>query len=221
MFTAARLAFHDIWTPAFRSVFWKSLGLTVLMLIALWSGLQGMLALFLTLSIPWLETLITIMAGLGAFIALAFLIVPITSIVAGLFLDDIAEIVETDQYPIDPAGKPLPMGESMVQALRFALVVAAVNIGVFLLILLPGINIAAFFIANGYLLGREYFELAAGRHMRRAEVIELRQAKSGKVFLAGLVIAGFLSIPLLNLLTPLFATAFMVHVFKAMPRGEI
>ena len=75
--------------------------------------------------------------------------------------------------------------------------------------------------ANGYLLGREFFELAALRHMSREEAAELRSAKGLQVFLAGLVIAGFLAVPLLNLLTPLFATAFMVHVFKKMRSGEI
>jgi CysZ protein len=35
------------------------------------------------------------------------------------------------------------------------------------------------------------------------------------VFLGGLVIAAFLAVPLLNLLTPLFAAAMMVHLHKA------
>jgi CysZ protein len=34
------------------------------------------------------------------------------------------------------------------------------------------------------------------------------------VFLAGLVVAAFLAVPLLNLLTPLFAAAMMVHLHK-------
>jgi len=71
-----------------------------------------------------------------------------------------------------------------------------------------------FFVANGYLLGREYFQFAALRFMSPSEADELRHQTKGTVFIAGLVIAGFLTIPLLNLLTPLFAAAFMTHVYK-------
>jgi CysZ protein len=43
----------------------------------------------------------------------------------------------------------------------------------------------------------------------------LRRENAGTVFLAGLVIAAVLAIPLLNLVTPLFAAALMVHLHKA------
>ena len=79
---------------------------------------------------------------------------------------------------------------------------------------MPGINIAAFFLVNGYLLGREFFEFAAMRFRSEAEAKALRRKHAGTVFLAGLVIAAFLAIPLLNLLTPLFAAAMMVHLHK-------
>lgn len=221
MIRAATTAFNDIWTPPFRSVFWKALGLTVLLLVTVWAGLQSLLAFVLVVPFPWLETLVALLAGFGSFILMAFLIAPVTSAVAGLFLDDVAAVVEDTHYPTDPGGTPLPMTQSLVQAIRFTLVVIGVNILVFLLILLPGINVIAFFVANGYLLGREYFELAAQRHMSIKEAAALRRAKGGQVFLAGLAIAGFLAIPLLNLLTPLFATAFMVHVFKAIRAGRV
>ena len=221
MFDAAIKAFNDIWSAPFRNVFWKSLGLTFLILIAIWIGLQTTLGVFLVLPFAWLETVIAILTGVGAFIGLAFLIAPITALVASLFLDDIAEVVEQSVYPVDPPGKPLPMGPAIVNSIRFTLLVIAVNIGALLLLLVPGVNLIAFLVANGYLLGREFFELAALRHMSREEAAELRSAKGLQVFLAGLVISGFLAIPLLNLLTPLFATAFMVHVFKKMRSGEI
>lgn len=221
MIRAARTAFNDIWSPPFRSVFWKALGLTVLLLVVVWIGLNGLLSFVLVVPYPWLETLIAFVAGFGSVIMLAFLIAPITALIASLFLDDVADVVEDTHYPLDPQGHPLPMGAAMVQAAKFALVVVGVNIGVLFLVLLPGINFIAFFAANGYLLGREYFELAALRHMTVEDVAELRRAKGGQVFLGGLVIAGFLAVPLLNLLTPLFATAFMVHLVKAIRAGRV
>ena len=77
-----------------------------------------------------------------------------------------------------------------------------------------GLGLPVFFIANGYLLGREYFEMVAMRFMPPKDAKELRRKHSTTVFLSGLIIAGFLAIPFLNLLTPLFATAFMVHMYK-------
>ena len=42
----------------------------------------------------------------------------------------------------------------------------------------------------------------------------MRKANAAYVFLAGMVIAVFVSIPVVNLATPVFAMAFMVHVHK-------
>jgi len=97
-------------------------------------------------------------------------------------------------------------------------VVLAVNILALFLLLIPGINVIAFYLGNGYLLGREYFELAAMRHMPPAEARELRRANRTTVFLCGLIVAGIASVPILNLITPLFATSFMVRIYKDLAR---
>jgi CysZ protein len=92
--------------------------------------------------------------------------------------------------------------------------VLAVNIVALLLLLIPGINVIAFYLGNGYLLGREYFELAAMRHLPLEDAKRLRKANVGYVWMCGLIIAGLASVPILNLITPIFATAFMVHIYK-------
>ena len=83
-----------------------------------------------------------------------------------------------------------------------------------LLLLVPGVNLIAFFTANAYLLGREYFELAALRYRSVEEVRQLRRERALYLFLCGLPIAALVAIPIVNLLTPLFATAFMVRVHR-------
>ena len=103
-------------------------------------------------------------------------------------------------------------------ALKFFVVVLLVNIVALFLLLVPGVNLIAFYLGNGYLLGREYFELAAMRHMPPPESEEARQANRLTVFLGGLIIAGLASVPILNLITPLFATAFMVRIYKDLAR---
>jgi CysZ protein len=223
IFDAARTAALELLSPQFRAVFIKTLGLTVLALLALWFGLTSLVE---WLALPWLQTLLPGMpswagwlGGIVAAIALAFgmalLIAPVTAVVAGLFLDDIAEVVERTDYPGDPSGRAMPALRSLVLSMRFLGVVILGNIVALLLLLVPGVNIAAFFIVNGYLLGREFFEFAAMRFRGEEEARALRRHYAGTVFLAGLVISAFLAVPLLNLVTPLFAAAMMVHLHKA------
>ena len=100
--------------------------------------------------------------------------------------------------------------------MRFFFVVLAVNLVALLLLLVPGVNLIAFYAGNGYLLGREYFEMAAMRHLPAAKARALRKSNRLVVFLGGLIIAGLASVPILNLVTPLFATAFMVRVYKGL-----
>ena len=69
------------------------------------------------------------------------------------------------------------------------------------------------FLANAYLLGREYFLLAAMR-FRPPEEAKAMRVHTHPDFLAGMLIAVFVSIPIVNFATPLFAMAMMVHVHK-------
>lgn len=228
---AARASISQLFSPEFRSVFLKTLGLTLLALGAMWLGLKE---LFDWLALPWIDAILpgfpawagwlgfvaAIIAGIGLALGLALLIAPVTAIVAGLFLDEIAWTVERSDYPRDPPGTAVPALRSFVLTLKFFAVVIAGNIVALLLLLVPGINIGAFFLVNGYLLGREFFEFAAMRFHPEDVVRALRRRYAGTVFLAGLVIAAFMAVPLLNLLTPLFAAAMMVHLHKSVSAAD-
>jgi len=214
MISSLEKTLAQLFSKPFRSVLVRSLGLTIGLFIAIGFAAEGALGYFAEIPNEWLSTLAAIAAGLGVFFGAIFLLVPITSLFAGLFLDEIASAVEARFYPDDAPGRELPIARSLVIALKFTLVVILVNIGVLFLLLLPGINLIIFYVANGYLLGREYFELVALRHYPYAQAKALRRKYRLRVFLSGLLIAFLVSIPILNLLTPLFATAFMVHQFK-------
>lgn len=228
---AARAAASQLFTSPFRAVFFKTLGLTLLALLGLWFGLKEV---FDWLALPWIDALlpglpswagwlgfiVAVIAGIGLALGLALLIAPVTAAVAGLFLDDVAEIVERADYPADRPGQSMPVIPAFIMTLKFFGIVILGNFVALLLLLIPGVNIAAFFIVNGYLLGREFFEFAAMRFRPEAEAKALRRRHAGTVFLAGLVVAAFLAVPLLNLLTPLFAAAMMVHLHKAVSHME-
>jgi len=214
MLAQAVRAFSEIASPPFRGVMLRSLGLTLAMLAAVWAVLTGALTHVLNAWWPGVEGFVDVVTGIGLLFGLGFLVAPVTTMFAGLFLDDVAEAVERGHYPDDPPGRALPIGPAVATALRFTALVVAVNALVLLLVLLPGINVGLFFLANAWLLGREYFEQVAARHVGPDEVGRLRSAHGGRIFLAGLVVAAVLAVPIVNLVTPLFATAFMVHVFK-------
>jgi len=225
MLAAALDSLRQILSPPFRSVLYKSLGLTLLLLALAWAGLDKLALSIVAVNHPFLHSvlafatgagLIVVLAfatGAGLIVVLAFLIGPVSILVAGFFVDDLAAIVERQIYR-GGAGKPIPAIDSMAMALRFSLVSFGVNFVALLLLLVPGINVIAFFLANAYLFGREYFQLAATRFRSRAQAEDLRQRNSLAIFIAGLFIAVFVATPGLNLLTPLFATAFMVRVHK-------
>lgn len=226
IFASARAAAGQIFDPRFRGVFYKTIGLTVLALLAMWFAITQT---FAWLALPWLEAMTPPMpdwtgwiglfaaigAGIGLALVLALLIAPVTAVVAGFFLDDVADLVETTDYPADPPGRPLPMLASIVTSLKFLGIVILGNLFALLLLLVPGVNIAAFFVVNGYLIGREFFEFAAMRFRSEAQAKALRRTHGGTVFAAGLVIAALMAVPILNLLSPLFACAMMVHLHKA------
>ena len=220
MIDAALLALRDIFSPGFRRVFWKALALTIGLLAVLWIVLTNLVGAFVDLPYDWLDTSLSLVAALVLLFGLGFLVAPVASLFAGLYLDDIAEIVERERYPADTPGRALRFGQSLAATGKFALVVLAVNLVALPLVFMLGFGFVIFLVANAYLLGREYFELAALRFHDRAKVERLRKRYSVRLFLAGLVIAGLLAIPIANLLAPLFATAFMVHVYKRIAAAD-
>jgi CysZ protein len=215
VFAAAR----DVLSPGLRRILWKSIGLTLVLLILVWLVLTRLLNWFLSThdlsaSYPVLDSIAYFLAGFGLIIAFAYLLPAVSAIVAGYFLDDVAEVVERGSYPADPPGRALSFGKGLLYALRFAGLVLVVNMFALLLFFIPGINIGVFFIANAYLLSREYFELAAGRFWPQEDVARLRMQHRGTILAAGAVLAGLVLVPVLNLITPIFGAALMVHLHK-------
>jgi CysZ protein len=220
MIDAAALAFRDILSPPFRAVLWKSLGLTLGLLVALWAGLEWLVVQGVSLPYGWLDTTLDILTGIGLVIALGFLVAPVAALFAGLFLDQVAEVVERTHYPADPPGRAMPFARSLATSLKFLAVVLLVNAVALPLVFLIGFGFLIFLVANAYLLGREYFELAALRQHDAATVERLRARYGARIFAAGFVIAAFLAIPVVNLLAPVFATAFMVHLQKSIASAD-
>lgn len=216
---SASAALRQTLSPALRGILWKSLGLTLGILALLWLGLTRLIQAFqashhISAQYPILDSLAYYLAGFGLFVALAYLMPAVSIIVAGFFLDDAAEIVERTDFPGDAPGQAMPFGLSMLYALRFAGVTLLVNLVALVIFFVPVIGVAAFFGANAYLLSREYFEMAAARFRDVEDAAQMRRDHAVRTLLAGCLLAAMMIVPVINLVTPLFGIALMVHLHK-------
>ena len=229
MLDAAVKALAQIVSPPMRSILWRSIGLALVLIVVLAIGLQRLLSFLATSGEVWAEAMlgpsfqtpldilawiVSIAAGLGVVLGALFLMPAITSLVASVFVDEVADHVEREHYPAERAGTALPFGLAMTEGVKTALLTILVYLIALPFVFLAGAGFIAFFIATAWLLGREYFELAAMRFRPPGEAKAMRKENAGTVFTAGLVIAAFVSIPIVNLATPLFAMALMVHLHK-------
>jgi CysZ protein len=238
MLTDAARALSQILSPPMRSILWKSIGLALVLIVVLGIGLQRALSWLATSGEIWAEGMLgpgwhtsldvlawmlSIAAGLGVLAGAIFLMPAITSLVASLFVDDIAEIVEREHYPAERPGAALPFGIALTEGVKTALLTIVVYLVALPFVFLAGAGFIVFYLATAWLLGREYFELAAMRFRPPAEAKAMRQANRMTVFIGGLIIAAFVSIPIVNLATPLFGMALMVHLHKRLsgPRPEL
>ncbi|MDA9409027.1 sulfate transporter family protein [Bradyrhizobium sp. CCBAU 45384] len=238
MLDAAVKALSQMMSPPMRSILWRSIGLALVLIVVLAIGLQRLLSWFAIHGEVWLEGLlgpswhaslevlawvISIAAGFGVVFGSVFLMPAITSLVASFFVDDVADIVEREYYPAEQPGEALPFNQAILEGIKTALLTIVVYLAALPLVFLAGAGFLIFFLAAAWLLGREYFELAAMRFRSPEDAKAMRRDNAATIFTAGLFIAAFVSIPVVNLATPIFGMAFMVHMHKRLsgPRPEL
>src|SRR5947207_3672085 len=158
--------------------------------------------------------IISIAAGLGVVLGGIFLMPTITSLVASVFVDDVADHVEREHYPAERPGDALPLGIAVPEGIKTALLTILVYLIALPFVLFAGAGFLIFFIATAWLLGREYFELAAMRFRSPAEAKAMRKYHAATVFTAGLFIRAFVSNHIVKLATPVFGIALLVHMHK-------
>jgi len=229
MLDAAIKALSQMFTPPFRTVLMKSVGLALLLIVLIGVGLNRLFVWLASAGEGWAESLIgtsahlplsilgwllSIAATLGIILGSVFLMPAVTALVASFFVDEIALEVERGHYPNEPAGAALPVMRAALEGVKTALLAVLVYVLAVPFLLFAGLGMVIFFFATAFLLGREYFELAAMRYRPPAEAKLLRKTHQRTVFLAGMFIAAFVSIPIVNLATPLFGMALMVHMHK-------
>jgi uncharacterized protein involved in cysteine biosynthesis len=217
--------------PKFRRVLWRGMGLTIVLLIA--ACLLVNFGLNQLLSSAWAANLIGDQSWLGALINIGgvlftialsiWLMVPVTSAIIALFLDEVAQAVEARHYPHLPKQTATKLQDQILVGIRFLGILLLANIGALILsMIVPLLAPFVFWATNGYLMGREYFQMAAMRRMPRAQAQELYQRHQGSIWTAGILMAIPMSIPLVGLFIPILGAATFTHQFerlRALPSG--
>ena len=218
MFGDLAKAVRQLDDPRLRRLLWISAGLTLGAALLLWAGIGWLLAETALFAMIWLEWVTDLLGG-AVVVLLTIMLLPAgASAFLGVFLEDAAAAVEARHYPDLPAAPEQPVWQGIVTGLRFLGVTVAANVLLLPFLLLGPVFPFVFYLVNGYLLSREYYELVAFRRLDDSTARHLRRAHQGSLLISGVVIVFLLTVPVINLIIPLVATAFMVHRFERLRR---
>ena len=220
-------AISQLADPRFRRVLGWGIGLTFALLVGAYAALLVLINTFapdvITLpligEVRWINDLLTGASTLLMIILSVFLMVPVASAFTSLFLDDVAQAVEDVHYPALPPVESVAWYDGLRDSINFLGILIGANIlALILYVMLPPFAPIIFWLLNGYLLGREYFQLVAMRRMDRAAAKEMFRQNSGQIWVAGALMAMPLSVPLVNLLIPVLGAATFTHLFHRLDR---
>lgn len=216
-------AVEQMFSGRFIWVLLKSLLLTIALFVALSVGAGYLLQLILpdSFSIPFigevgfLDEMFSYAAIPVLLVLSSFVMFPVAALFIGFFLDEIAGAVERRHYPELPPVRGATIADVLIDGLQFAAVFLVVNLlALIVYLFFPPLAPFIFWVVNGYLLGREYFSQVALRRLPVMEARALRRRHSGRVWLAGILMAVPLSIPLINLIIPILGVATVTHQFQ-------
>lgn len=214
MIKAFSRAIGQFGDPNIRRVVWISVGASAAIFAILWLGVGFLLTDTSFFDIGWLETAVDVLGGLATLVITWMLFPAVVSATVGFLLDRVADAVEQKYYPHLPEVRETPMGEIISTTLRFLAIMVGLNLVVLIFLLFPPVFPFVFYGVNGYLLGREYFELVALRRLEPDQARALRKRHQGALFVSGAATAFLLTVPIVNLLAPIIFTAAMVHLLE-------
>ncbi|MFT6451109.1 MAG: hypothetical protein ACJA06_000590 [Halocynthiibacter sp.] len=215
--------------PRFAKVLFFGVGLTVALLFVIYVVFAWFIGWIIpdVITLPWIGEITwvdNIASGASVLVMLVlsmFLMVPVASIFTGFFLDTVAAAVEEKHYPHLPKATPVPFGEMIRDSTAFLGLIVVANIAALLVYLLTAIGAPLiFWTLNGFLLGREYFQLVAMRRLGREGAKIARSRHNTTILMAGILMAVPLSIPLVNLLVPILGAATFTHLFHRLYPAE-
>ena len=204
----------------FQGVLWTAIGLTIALLVALtWVVLWLLPNSFFGYEFGWLERALDGFAIVAMMGMSVFLMVPVASLFMGFFLERVAQAVEDRHYPDAGPARGVRFSEALFDALSFFSLIIVVNLLALIVYVISSVAAPLiFWVVNGILLGREYFQLVAMRRLGRAGARQLRRRHRFEIWLAGVLMAVPLTIPVINLCVPLLGAATFTHLYHRLAR---
>ncbi|MBO9714504.1 EI24 domain-containing protein [Sphingomonas sp.] len=218
MIQAFFLSLGDLFDMRVAGVFLKSLLLTLLLFAGLGVGLY--------FGLHWAAAQVFGAGyGSGAFADIVTIVViifahwllfrAIAIAVVGIFADEVVEAVEKRRYPAAFASvRKVPFHRSLAMGLRSGLRAIGYNILFSPLYLVA--NFAApvvFFVVNAWLLGKDFGDMVAVRHMPEADLPQWRRRTRLRRLGVGAVGTALLLVPVVNLIAPILGAAMAAHAF--------
>lgn len=186
----------------------------IVLVVAIVSGMTYLSSIMITIDIPYVGAVIHWLLG-GVFTVLGWFMLPALIVfISGMFQETTIHRVEKTDYPDKARSEPPRFWPDFVHDVRFTLWALFLNILVFPFYLL-GIGPILSVLLNSYLLGREFFESAAGFHMGKAKAKKLSKYHGGTVYFGGFVITALTITPFVNLFAPIIALVWMVHIYHS------
>jgi CysZ protein len=226
MISAFFTALGDLGSPRFRAVLWQTVGLSLSTAVILWAGISWLLFnnQFIG-NVPWigrgLDTFADIFGSIAAFFLMILLLPAFMSLYASFFIETICRAVEARHYPHLMPPREQGIGETIWVGVKFGILLMVLNLLLLVFLIFPPVYFIAGWAMNGYLLGREYLEMVGFRRMTPAKLREFRLKRRGSIYFAGLCFALIASVPVLNLLLPLFGTALTLHLLERLRPGAV
>ena len=232
MFAALNNAFADLRDPMLRKSLYAiaawSLGFFIVLIIVLFGGIgawnPGVWVENQASWLPsWMDWLVNALAAIVVFMTWIAMVwfgfVVVSQNVAAFYFVGIVERVEELHYADLAPAKGTTIAQDVISTIRFTGVLLLLNLLALPFYLLgmffPPVSLIMFYLVNGYLFGREYAETVTLRRMPPDQAVAWRKANSTKVWLAGVLIAFGMTVPILNFLGPVIAASFMTHIFHA------
>jgi len=217
MVRAFLLSLRQLGDPPILRVLAASVAITLAIFAgagaALWWGIDAALAGW-----AWHGTLAGVAATLLTVLGAWLLFRAVAMLVVGLFADTIVAAVERRHYPAAlSSARPVSLARGLRMGAASAARFVAVNVlfaPVYVALLVTGVGTAAaFFVVNGWLLGRDLGEMVAARHLPPAAMRDWRTATAGRRFVLGLAATGLFVVPVVNILAPVIGAAMATHLF--------
>lgn len=215
MLRAFALALGQISDPPFGRLVLVGIGCSLLLLGGLATAISLLLAHVVPAGWEWAAVPAATFGGLAGLVLAWFLFPAASALAAGLLGDRLARAVERRHYRGAPEPRAASAAEGFGATLRLVLAGLLLNLlAIPVYLLVPGINLVLFLLLNGYLVSREYFESAASRRFTPEAARAIRRRLRLGLWAGGILLAGLMTIPGLNLFVPYIGFAAMVHLVE-------